>query len=134
MAGGGRRRGRGWRGPELVGALLIAIGAIYLLDTLDFFAFSWRIGWPIVLIVVGILFLARATQSGGARESSASVPREGTEQLELHLSLGAGIFRLAGEAGERPADRYGSVAALVGVPWRLSRGGALRSGPRRARC
>jgi hypothetical protein len=96
MGGSVGRRDRRWRGPELIGIALIVIGAFYLLDALDVFRFSWRIGWPILLIGIGLFFLVQAIGSPGQAGSAISVPRDGVDRLELRMSLGAGTFRLLG--------------------------------------
>jgi phage shock protein C len=48
------------RGHEMLATVLIAIGALWLLANIGAFSFvNWRIGWPIVLIVVGATLLLR---------------------------------------------------------------------------
>jgi phage shock protein PspC (stress-responsive transcriptional regulator) len=43
-----------------LGVLLIALGAYFLLDNLGVFnSFRWDLFWPVVLIAIGLLFLAR---------------------------------------------------------------------------
>ncbi len=43
-----------------VGVLLVAVGIIFLLGNLGAFRFiEWRVIWPLVLIAVGVFFIAR---------------------------------------------------------------------------
>jgi len=55
--------GPGYRGRQRglwFGALVIALGIYLLLVNLGVFnAFNWNIVWPIILIAIGVLFLAR---------------------------------------------------------------------------
>ena len=59
----GRRRGRGF--GMVVGALLIVLGVLFLGVNLDLFAWiDWGIIWPVVLILLGVLLIARRYRSG----------------------------------------------------------------------
>lgn len=48
------------RGRELVGLVLIAIGALWLLGNLGFFRFvRWELVWPLVLVALGVALLVQ---------------------------------------------------------------------------
>ena len=120
-------RGRsGWsfRGPELFGLLLIGVGILYFLSNTGIVQFSWNALWPLILVAVGVVVLLQAIRPGPAKAdgasapfatpsaapgapsvpgtggSSARIPREGTQQLEVELGVGAGTFRVEGGATE----------------------------------
>jgi phage shock protein C len=47
-------------GPETLAALLIAVGALWLLANVGAFAFiEWRYAWPVALIALGVALLGR---------------------------------------------------------------------------
>lgn len=48
------------RGAALLGLVFVALGALFLLDELFPDLLRWRYVWPVALIVVGLLVLARA--------------------------------------------------------------------------
>jgi hypothetical protein len=97
MTHGDRRRG-GWslRGPELVGALLIVIGVVFLLGNANLIRVEWSVLWPIVVIAFGLAILASAVLPRGGTTGSLTIPRDGVQQLELDLVVGGGEFRMAG--------------------------------------
>ena len=94
------RRGprREWRGAEIVGIVLIAVGVVYLLGNLGIVRVAWSVIWPILIIVIGGVLLFGALRPSRRQASSAVVPRDGAARLELDLSVGAGRFRLEGGA------------------------------------
>jgi LiaI-LiaF-like transmembrane region len=94
-----RRARRQWRGAELVGIVLIALGVIYLLGNLGFVNVAWNVLWPVVIIAMGAVILYGAVRPGRRGATSATVPREGATRLELDLAVGAGRFRLEAGAG-----------------------------------
>ena len=117
----GGRSGWSLRGSELFGILLIGIGVLYFLNNANVLRISWDVLWPIVLVAFGALFLVQALrpadQSAGAGTaplasgpgggpapagggSAIRVQREGTQQLEFDLGVGAGTFRVGGGAAE----------------------------------
>ena len=50
---------------RVVGAVIIAVGMLILLDRLDFFVFPhWLLTWPVLLIAIGFLVGARQNFSG----------------------------------------------------------------------
>ncbi len=97
-----RPRGNGWwfRGPELVGLVLIAIGAIYLLGNAGIIRVSWSLIWPVIVIGIGALIILSAIAPRGRSAGSATVPRDGVAALDVDLALGAGAFSLSGGAGQ----------------------------------
>ncbi len=92
------RTGRDWRGAELIGIVLIAIGVVYLLGSFGVIRVAWGVIWPIVLIGIGAIILYSALRPSRRRPSTAAVARESAARLELDLSVGAGRFRLEGGA------------------------------------
>jgi hypothetical protein len=68
----GARRG----GERVWGLLLLAFGAAFGAHYLDLFPFDWKLVWPILLIVAGLMFLVGGTCRSRRRlevgESSAS--------------------------------------------------------------
>ena len=59
----GPRRERGF--GVVVGGLLIVLGVMFLGVNLDLFAWiDWGIVWPVVLILLGLLLIARRYRSG----------------------------------------------------------------------
>jgi len=93
-----RRYRRQWRGAELIGIVLIALGVVYLLGNLGIVSVAWSVIWPILIIVIGAFILYGAVRPRHDEPTSAAVPREGSGRLELDLSIGAGRFRLEGAA------------------------------------
>ena len=89
---------RGFRGPELVGIVLIVIGVVYFLGNTNIIQVSWSLIWPVLIVGVGVLIVLSAMRPRGDRTGSADIPRDGVQQLELALSLGAGAFALSGGA------------------------------------
>ncbi len=92
--------GARWRGAELIGIVLIALGVVYLLGNLGIFLISWGVIWAVALIAVGGVILYGAVRPARHGSSGAAVPRESSTRLELDLGVGAGRFRLAGGASQ----------------------------------
>ena len=93
-----RPRRREWRGAELLGIVLIALGIVYLLGSLGIIRVAWGVIWPIVIIGIGGMILYSAVRPSRRRASSSAVPLESSARLELDLGVGAGRFRLEGGA------------------------------------
>ena len=112
-----RRRRRGWRGAELIGIVLIALGVVYLLGELGIVRVAWGVIWPILVIAVGAILLLGAVRPGRRVATTAEVLVEGSGRLELDLSVGAGRFRL--EGGATPgrlvevASTYDDIATRI---------------------
>ena len=92
------RSRRQWRGAELLGIVLIALGIVYLLGTLGIVRVAWGVIWPILIIGIGAIILYSAVRPSRRQASSSAVPRESSARLELDLGVGAGRFRLEGGA------------------------------------
>jgi hypothetical protein len=92
------RSRREWRGAELLGIVLIALGIVYLLGTLGIVRVAWGVIWPILIIGIGATILYSAVRPSRRQASSSAVPRESSARLELDLGVGAGRFRLEGGA------------------------------------
>jgi hypothetical protein len=93
-----RRSRRDWRGAELLGIVLIALGVVYLLGSLGVVVVAWSVLWPILIIAVGAIILYGAFRPSRRTASNAAVERGSSARLELDLSVGAGRFRLSGGA------------------------------------
>jgi hypothetical protein len=113
----GKDGGRGWslRGTELFGLILILIGIVYFLGNANIVHISWNLIWPILIVAVGAAILLSALRPRSDLPGTVDVPREGVDQLELDLSLGAGTFRVHGGATnlvEVRSDRQDIVPRL----------------------
>ncbi len=112
-----RRRRQGWRGAELIGIVLIALGVVYLFGELGIIHVAWGLIWPILVIAVGLIVLLGAIRPGRHAATTSEVPVEGSGRLELDLSVGAGRFRV--EAGASPgrlvevASTYDDIATRI---------------------
>ena len=82
------RRRSEWRGAEIIGIVLIVIGAIYLFGTLGVVNIAWNLIWPVILIGVGAVILYSAFRPSRRLATSSAVPREAAGRLELDLSVG----------------------------------------------
>jgi len=51
------------QGGTLLGAGLVGIGILLMLDRMDIIDFSWRTAWPLVLIGLGSFLVAKAVRS-----------------------------------------------------------------------
>ncbi len=96
----GPDRATGWRlrGPELFGILLIVIGLLYLLGDAHLIRFSWDSVWPILIIGIGAVVVVNALRPAADSTGAVDIPRDGSNQLELELAVGAGSFALGGAA------------------------------------
>lgn len=116
-----RGSGRGWRGAELIGIVLIALGVIYLLGSFGIIRVAWGVIWPVLLIGVGGLILYSALRPTRRRPSTAAVARDASARLELDLSVGAGRFRL--EGGATPANLVEVASTNEDIATRIDRNG-----------
>lgn len=92
------RTRRTWRGPEVLGLLLIGLGVLFLVDQYTPIRLGWGAVWPLLIVGLGVLILTGATRSGGDGQAAIRLPRDGVDQLELDLRLGAGRFDVRGGA------------------------------------
>jgi len=97
---GPKRAGGGWsvRGPELLGLLLVVVGLVYFLGNANIVRISWNLVWPLAVIGVGAVILLAAMRPQSDLPGAVDIPRDGVDQLELELGLGAGTFRVGGGA------------------------------------
>jgi hypothetical protein len=117
------RTSSGFRGPELVGILLVALGIIFLLGNLGVFRITWGLLWPMVIIALGALIVLSATRRGPMDRTTAAIARDGADRMELELRLGAGRFHLGPGA---PGDQLLTVESESGtVDRRVARDGGL---------
>ena len=116
-----RGSGGGWRGAELIGIVLIALGVIYLLGSFGIIRVAWDVIWPVLLIGVGGLILYSALRPTRRRPSTAAVARDASARLELDLSVGAGRFRL--EGGATPANLVEVASTNEDIATRIDRNG-----------
>jgi hypothetical protein len=91
---------RGWRGPQLIGLLLILLGGALLLRNAGIVTFDWSVIWALLIVAAGLYFLLGAFMPRSSADSSATIPRDGTTMLDLDLGVGAGTFRVGGGAHE----------------------------------
>ncbi len=117
--------GARWRGGELLGLVLIALGVVYLLGNLGIVQVAWSLIWPVVLIAIGAVVLFGAMRPSRSGASNAAVPREGSGRLELDLAVGAGRFRLEGGAG--PGQLVEVASSNDNIATRVERSGDLAS-------
>jgi hypothetical protein len=111
-----RSRRRRFGPAELLGLLLIGLGILFLLDQFGWFRFTWGVAWPVLLIGLGGLILYGTLRSrDGDGESRVTVPRDGADQLELDLRVGAGHFAIQGGSAElvEVASRAADIDARV---------------------
>src|SRR4029077_15263392 len=72
------------------------VGVVYFLGNANIIQVSWNLIWPLLLIAGGAAILVSAMRPRADLPGSVTVPREGVDQLELELTLGAGTFKLRG--------------------------------------
>jgi len=91
---------RGWRGPQLVGLLLVLLGAVLLLRNAGIVTVDWGVIWALLIVGVGLYVLIGALTPRSEADTSATIPRDGATMLDLDLGVGAGTFRIGGGALE----------------------------------
>ncbi len=118
---------RGWE--MLPGVILIALGVLFLLDTLGLLSAGWVLAtyWPLILIAVGLLVLwgsRRWGRFGGRLERAVGNIRIGEREWDLQdmdTSIGMGELRLdltraripEGETSLRVKGGMGKIQILV---------------------
>jgi hypothetical protein len=104
------------QGGTLLGAGLVGVGILMMLDRLDIIDFSWRTLWPLVLIGLGAFLVAKALRTGGVIKGVLA--KEGMGMLD-----GAGngdvvdITAILGGYERRVATqnfRGGEITAVMG--------------------
>ncbi len=84
------------------GGILVVVGALLLLHNLEVINFGWRIVWPLLLIVVGLMII-----TGHIRRHTKLAP--GADQLDLSMVLGGGEFKF-----DSKDLRGGKITAILG--------------------
>lgn len=97
MSRGPAARSR-WSGAELFGILLVLVGVVFLLRNSGIVTIGGTAIGALVLVVIGVYFLATALLPRGATRSSVAIPREAATHLDLDLGVGAGTFVIGGGA------------------------------------
>lgn len=101
------------QGGTLLGAGLVGIGILLMLDRMDIIDFSWRTIWPLVLIGLGGFLVAKAVRSKRALEHGVAMV-DGTavgagEVLDVTAILGAYERRVTSQD-----FRGGEITAVMG--------------------
>ncbi|HET9497514.1 MAG TPA: hypothetical protein VFP83_04245 [Candidatus Limnocylindria bacterium] len=65
------RRDRSAFGGIVVGLILIVVGGFYVLTNLVGVTLNWDAVWPLLIVGLGVLFLARAMVASDATEPPA---------------------------------------------------------------
>ena len=104
------------QGGTLLGAGLVGVGILMMLDRLDIIDFNWRTMWPLVLIGLGAFLVAKALRSRGVFKGAPG--QEGMGMLD-----GAGdgdvvdITAILGGYERRIATQHfrgGEITAVMG--------------------
>ena len=78
--------------------LLILVGGVLLLNSLDIINVSWGLVWPVILILLGLwIIFGRFFGPAGPEVETVSIPLEGARSARLSMDHGAG--RLSMKAG-----------------------------------
>ena len=101
------------QGGTLLGAGLVGIGILLMLDRMDIIDFSWRTVWPLVLIGLGGFLVAKAVRSKRAVEHGVAMA-DGTvvgvgEVVDVTAILGAYERRVTTQD-----FRGGEITAVMG--------------------
>jgi hypothetical protein len=91
---------RGSDGTIVIGLILLGLGVFFLLRQLGIIDLAFSVVWPIILIGIGAWIVVQALRPPASGRDRASVPRDGVDQLELRMKVGAGTFHLAGGGTE----------------------------------
>ncbi len=88
------------RGSTFWGLVLVAIGVLFLLNSLGLLAVNaWSLIWPIFLIILGVWFLWGAfSRSGRVTQEQAAIPLQGAARASILLNHGAGRLHVAAGA------------------------------------
>lgn len=103
------------QGGTLLGAGLVGVGVLMMLDRLDIIDFNWRTLWPLVLIGVGGFLVAKAVKSrglvGGGPNSGVAM-QDGADRgevIDITAVLGGYERRIATQN-----FRGGEITAVMG--------------------
>ncbi|MEM8514029.1 putative membrane protein [Massilia sp. MP_M2] len=116
------------QGGTLLGAALVGVGILMMLDRLDIIDFSVRTLWPLILIGLGGMLVAKALRSRGMTDGSAA--SKGAGMLD---NTGSGdvvdITAILGGYERRVATqdfRGGEITAVMGGCELDMRGASIR--------
>jgi hypothetical protein len=90
-------RSRSPLGPEIIGIVLVVVGALFLVRNAGLIDLDWGIIWPIAVIAVGAVVIFGAMRSRSVPATTDTGRRwvartEGADALDLELRVGAGRF------------------------------------------
>lgn len=101
------------QGGTLLGACLVGVGVLLMLDRMDIIDFSWRTIWPLVLIGLGGVLVAKAVRGKRTQESAVAMldgASSGTgEQIDVTAILGGYGRRVTTQD-----FRGGEITAVMG--------------------
>lgn len=95
----------------ILGAVLVGVGVLMILNRLGIIYFSWRLMWPVLLIALGAVVLLRAIAS--RRQGAAGSAFEGMSMADDTVDVAA----ILGGFERRittPSFRGGEVTAIMG--------------------
>lgn len=84
------------------GLVLLVVGVFFLADNLGFLPFNPGLLWPVLIILLGIfiIFGARLTGGEGQHAQSLSVPLEDAKRASVKVEYGAGRIQVSGVADD----------------------------------
>lgn len=113
------------QGGTMLGAAMVGIGVLLMLDRMDIIDFSWRTIWPLVLIGLGGFLVAKAIRGRRAQESGVAMldgaPIGAGEVLDVTAILGAYERRVTTQD-----FRGGEITAVMGGCELDMRGASIR--------
>ena len=113
------------QGGAMLGAAMVGVGVLLMLDRMDIIDFSWRTIWPLVLIGLGGFLVAKAIRGKRAQESGVAMldgaPAGAGEVLDVTAILGAYERRVTTQD-----FRGGEITAVMGGCELDMRGASIR--------
>ncbi|WP_306392635.1 LiaI-LiaF-like domain-containing protein [Telluria beijingensis] len=113
------------QGGTMLGAAMVGIGVLLMLDRMDIIDFSWRTIWPLVLIGLGGFLVAKAIRGKRAQESGVAMldgaPVGAGEVIDVTAILGAYERRVTTQD-----FRGGEITAVMGGCELDMRGASIR--------
>jgi len=113
------------QGGTLLGAGLVGVGILLMLDRMDIIDFSWRTIWPLVLIGLGGFLVAKAVRSKRTLEHGVAMvdgaPVGAGEVVDVTAILGAYERRVTTQD-----FRGGEITAVMGGCELDMRGASIR--------
>lgn len=92
----------------LLGAVLVGVGVLMVLNRLGIVYFSWRMVWPVLLIALGCALLYRAV-TGRRMPGMSTTMSAADDNVDVFAILGGFERRIT-----TPAFRGGEVTAIMG--------------------